>query len=64
MVDNHLDQFIAGNDREDNARDRDDDGFRHIPNHGEYPRREIRRGCSHLCRNIANLLVDRIKHPG
>ena len=64
MIDNHLDQFVTGDNRKDNACNRDNDRFRHIPNHREYPRREIRRGCSHLRRNIANLLVDCIKHPG
>ena len=64
VVNNHLDQFITGNEGENHTCNRDDDRFRDISDHAENPRRKSRRGCSDLGCNVSNSLIHRIKHPG
>lgn len=61
VVDNHLNQLIAGNECQDQACNRDDDGFGDTLYHGKDARREVRRSHPHLSCNIADLCVYRIK---
>ena len=61
VVDDHLNQLVAGDEGQDQACNRDNHGFGNSPDHGEDPRRETRRGRPHLCRNIADLRVHRIE---
>lgn len=63
MIDDQLDQLVAGNKRQDHPGDRHDDRFRDVPDHGEDAGRKGGRRPPYLGCNIPNLLVDRIKHP-
>ena len=61
VVNDHLNQLVAGNECQDQACNRDNHLFGNIPDHGEDARRKVRRSRPHLRRNIANLSVYRIK---
>ena len=64
MIDDQLDQLIAGNERQDQSRDGDDDRFGDVPDEPEDAGREVRRRHSYLRRHIRNLLIDRVEHTG
>ena len=61
VFNDHLNQLIAGDKCQNQTCNRDNHGFGNSPDHGEDPRREVRRGRSHLRCNIADLRVYRIK---
>ena len=63
MVNNHLNQFIAGDECQDNACYWNNHRLGDVSDHGKDRRREARRGHANIARNLANLCVDGIKHP-
>ena len=64
MVDDHLDQLVAGHDGQEDARDRQDCRLGHPLDHLKDPGRKLGGGQADLLADLAHLLVDRIKHPG
>ena len=64
VVDDHLDQLVAGHDGQEDARDRQDCRLGHPLDHLKDPGRKLGGGQADLLADLAHLLVDRIKHPG
>lgn len=64
MVDDHLDQLIAGDKGQKDARNGQDHRLRDALDHCKNPRREIRRGRAYLRGNGANLFIHGVEQPG
>ena len=63
MFDDQLNQLMAGDEREEHARDGNDDCFGDVPDEAEDCRREVSRRVPNLCGHVCHLLVDSIEHP-
>ena len=64
VFDDQLNQLIAGDEREEHARDGNDDCFGDAPDETEDCRRKVGRRVPNLCGHVRHLLVDSIEHPG
>lgn len=64
VFDDQLNQLIAGDEREEHARDGNNDCFGDVPDEAEDRRREVCRRVPNLCGHVRHLLVDSIEHPG
>ena len=63
-VDNHGDKLIAQNKREYHTRDWHHHIIAECAYHGEYPGVPCRRGRPHVRRDLPDLCVDLVEHPG